>query len=105
VPKHAVSLAAQVTGAVRRHAGLEVHPHLFRHFAAKLSLQEAPGNYEQARRLLGHRSIDTTTLYYTGLDTARAAAVYQEQLLERHARLRGRAGGVAGGPGGGRARG
>lgn len=92
-PKHAVTLAAQVSGAIRRHAGLEVNPHLFRHLAAKLCLQEAPGSYEQARRLLGHRSVDTTTLYYTGLDTARAVALYQERLLGRHARLRAGAGG------------
>lgn len=101
-PKHAVSLAAQITGAVRRHTGLLVHPHLFRHLAAKLSLQEAPGDYEQARRLLGHRSVDTTTLYYTGLDTARATAVYQEQLLERRSRLRGQVGDGAAVTGGGR---
>ena len=88
-PKHAVSLADQIKGAVRRHTGLEVHPHLFRHLAAKLLLQEAPGAYEAARRLLGHRSVDTTTLYYTGLDTARAVGAYQERLLERRGRLRG----------------
>lgn len=88
--KHAVSLGAQISGAVRRHTGLLVHPHLFRHLAAKLALQEAPGNYEQARRLLGHKSIDTTTLYYTGLDSAAAAAIYQTQLLERRLRLKGR---------------
>jgi integrase len=88
--KHAVSLGIQISGTVRRHTGLLVHPHLFRHLAAKLALQEVPGNYEQARRLLGHKSIDTTTLYYTGLDSAQAAAVYQAQLLERRLRLQGR---------------
>jgi integrase len=87
--KHAVSLGVQISGAVRRHTGLLVHPHLFRHLAAKLALQEAPGNYEQARRLLGHKSIDTTTSYYTGFDSAQAAAVYQAQLLERRLRLQG----------------
>ena len=37
-PKHAVSLAGQIERAVRHRAGLEVHPHLFRHIAAKLLL-------------------------------------------------------------------
>jgi integrase len=37
-PKHAVSLAGQIKRAVRHQAGLEVHPHLFRHIAAKLLL-------------------------------------------------------------------
>ena len=37
-PKHAVSLAGQIKRAVRHRAGLEVHPHLFRHIAAKLLL-------------------------------------------------------------------
>jgi integrase len=93
--KHAVSLGVQISGAVRRHTGLLVHPHLFRHLAAKLALQEAPGNYEQARRLLGHKSIDTTTLYYTGFNGAEAAAVYQAQLLERRLRLKGQGRGHA----------
>jgi integrase len=37
-PKHAVSLAGQIKRAVRHQARLEVHPHLFRHIAAKLLL-------------------------------------------------------------------
>jgi hypothetical protein len=39
-------------------------------------------------RLVGHRSTDATTLYYTGLSNAPAVAAYQERVLERRGRLR-----------------
>ena len=89
--KHVVSLAMQIKDAIRRHLGLAVNPHLFRHLAAKFLLQASPGNLEAVRQLLGHKSLETTAMYYAQLDTAWATTVYQEQLLERTAR----GGGVA----------
>jgi integrase len=79
--KHRTAVRDQIVTALRRHAGLEMNPHLFRHLAGKLWLQQAPGNYEAVRRLLGHRSIDTTTMFYTGFDTAAAAKRYHDQVL------------------------
>ena len=87
--KHVVSLAMQIKEAIRRHLGLAVNPHLFRHLAAKFLLQASPGSLEAVRQLLGHKSLETTALYYAEIDTAWATTVYQEQLLERTARLRG----------------
>ncbi|HMR33666.1 MAG TPA: site-specific integrase [Geminicoccaceae bacterium] len=74
-------LGQQIQKVIRSHTGLVVHTHLFRHLAGKLSLQVDPGNFEQVRRLLGHRSIDTTTLFYTGFATDAAARRYHEQVL------------------------
>ena len=87
--KHVVSLGEQIKRAIRRHLGLVVNPHLFRHLAAKFLLQASPGNLEAVRQLLGHKSLETTAMYYAEIDTAWATTVYQEQLLERTARLRG----------------
>ena len=67
--------------AIHRHTGIRVHPHLFRHAGAKLFLDANPGAYEVVRRVLGHRSLNTTTTYYTGLETARAVRHFDSALL------------------------
>jgi integrase len=79
----------------KRYAGLELNPHLFRHIAAKLYLDAHPGGYEVVRRVHGHTSMDTTTGFYTGMETLAAARHFDETIL----RLRG----DAGGPGSARA--
>jgi site-specific recombinase XerD len=60
---------------------LRVNPHLFRHVTAKLYLDQNPGSYEVVRRVLGHRSIDTTTAFYTGLETSAAVRHFDETIL------------------------
>jgi integrase len=82
-PKHAVSIADQIKSAIREHLGIAFNPHLFRHLAGKLALSLSPGNYELPRRLLGHKSIDTTTTFYTGTETAAAARLYDDLVLTR----------------------
>ena len=79
--KHAVSIAEQLKTTIRTHLGIPFNPHLFRHLAGKIALTLDPGNYELVRRLLGHRSIDTTTMYYTGLEAAAAARLYDAKVL------------------------
>jgi integrase len=79
--KHSVSIAEQVKTAILTHVGVPFNPHLFRHFAGKMALALDPGNYELVRRLLGHRSIDTTTMFYTGLESAAAARLYDAKVL------------------------
>jgi integrase len=59
-----------------------VHPHLFRHISAKLYLDAKPGAYEVVRRVLGHRSIDTTTAFYTGLETSAAVRHFDQTILD-----------------------
>jgi integrase len=79
--KHPVSIADQVKKAILTHVGVPFNPHLFRHFTGKMALTLDPGNYELVRRLLGHRSINTTTMYYTGLESAAAARLYDAKVL------------------------
>jgi hypothetical protein len=97
-PKNQDFFGTQISRTIRAHTGLRVHPHLFRHVTAKLFLDANPGNYEVVRRTLGHRSIDTTNTFYTGLETAAAVRHFDETILRlrqetslaRHKRSKGR---------------
>ena len=80
-PKGRAILGEQIGRVVRNHAGLRVHPHLFRHIAAQAYLNANPGAYEVVRRVLGHRSMDTTTRFYTGLETAAAVRHFDATIL------------------------
>jgi hypothetical protein len=82
-PKNPQALGLQICQTIRDHTGLLVHPHLFRHIAGKLYLDANPGAYEVIRRVLGHRSIDTTTSFYTGLETAAAVRHFDDILKLR----------------------
>lgn len=72
------ALSKQLTAFVRREVGITIHAHLMRHFAAYLYLNANPGDYETVRRLLGHKSIETTISFYEGLLTNEAFARYDE---------------------------
>jgi integrase len=72
----------QISRAIRDHTGLRVNPHLFRHISGKLFLEYNAGAYEVVRRVLGHRSADTTISYYTGLETAAAVRHFDDAILK-----------------------
>ena len=80
-PKNQDFFGTQISRTIRAHTGLRVNPHLFRHVTAKLYLDQNPGSYEVVRRVLGHRSIDTTTAFYTGLETPAAVRHFDETIL------------------------
>jgi integrase len=71
-PKSPQTLAGQITKTVFKYTGLAVNVHLFRHVAAKLYLDRNPGDYVTVQRVLGHRSLNTTTTLYTGMETRAA---------------------------------
>jgi integrase len=80
--KHPNTLAEQIKRGVWTHTGLAWNPHLFRHASAKLILDNNPGAYKVARRVLGHRSIQTTTTFYAGHESAAAARQYDKVILK-----------------------
>jgi integrase len=80
-PKNQAFFGTQISRTIRAYTGLRIHPHLFRHITAKLYLDDNPGGYEVVRRALGHRSIDTTNAFYTGLETAAAIRHFDEVIL------------------------
>jgi len=79
--KHVATLREQVTRAVKQETGIELHPHLFRHIAGKLLLDEMPGDQGTVQRMLGHKSIRTTMAAYTGAETRAAIRRYDEVVL------------------------
>jgi integrase len=80
-PKSSNALREQITKAVHRHTGMQMNPYLFRHATAKLYLDGNFGDYETVRRVLAHRSITTTTTFYTGLETGPAVRHFDETIL------------------------
>ena len=74
-------LRQQISKTIHRFTGLRMHPHLFRHAGAKLFLDRNPGAYEVMRRVLAHKSIDTTTAFYTGFETAGAVRHFDDVIL------------------------
>src|SRR5215216_3476338 len=86
-PKLATSISWLIERTIRRHLGIEMTAHQFRHLAAKVILDADPGAYESVRQLLGQRNLSTTINYYAGLDTRRAGrhhAALIEKELEKH---------------------
>jgi site-specific recombinase XerD len=80
-PKARRGFGHQVTDAIRRATGIEMHPHLFRHLGAFLFLNAHPGEYETVRRLLGHNSITTTIKFYVGLQAVADFRRYDDVIL------------------------
>jgi integrase len=81
-PKTSQTLAWLIRRLSRKHAGIEVSPHKFRHLAAKVVLDDSPGAFELVKQLLGHENLKTTANFYAGIDTRRAAR-HHHRLLQQ----------------------
>jgi integrase len=81
-------LRGQIERATFDHFGTLLHPHLFRHVAAFIHLKHHPGDYEGARRILGHKKIETTMRFYAGLETSDALRQYDATIMQIHAQAR-----------------
>jgi integrase len=81
-PKAVMTLGEQIKAHVFKATGLRVNLHLFRHIAAKLYLDRNPGGYEVVRRHLGHRSMETTTKFYAGMEGAAASRHFDDEILK-----------------------
>jgi integrase len=80
--KDIAGFSTQITKAIRKVTGLQMHVHLFRHLAAYLFLKAHPGEIETVRLLLGHRSYETTNSAYCGMEQAAAFRRYDEVIAE-----------------------
>jgi integrase len=81
--KSEVTLAQQVKKLIKDYTGLDFNLHLFRHAGAKFYLDVKPGHYETMRRVLGHRSISTTTSTYSGAESKTAGLHFASVVAER----------------------
>ena len=80
--KAIITMGEQIKAQVFKGTGLYVNLHLFRHIAAKLYLDHMPGGYEVVRRLLGHRSSETTIRFYAGMESKSASRHYDDVILQ-----------------------
>lgn len=81
--KGPTTLSEQITDRVFTATGMRITAHQFRHAAAAIFLKHRPGEYELVRRLLGHRSIATTTRFYAGLESLQATRIVGAELRDR----------------------
>jgi integrase len=81
--KNAISFSTQIVKRIHKATGIRITVHQFRHAAAALILKHDPGNYEFVRRLLGHRSIQTTIDFYCGLENIQASERFGDIVLEQ----------------------
>jgi len=80
--KHQSTLAHLIIRYLKKREGIFLSPHQFRHVSAKVMLNHSPGNFEGVRQLLGHHSVDTTSAFYAGIDSRRAARHHQRLIDE-----------------------
>ena len=80
-PKCGERLGAQISATIKQHTALQVHPHLFRQIAAKAYLDSHPGAYGVIRLVEGHKSVDTTTKYYCGVERDAALKHYDAHII------------------------
>jgi integrase len=76
--KNRECMSRQISETIRKATGLRMHPHLFRHLGSYLILKNNPGEFETVRRVLGHRSTETTSAFYCGMEQAAAFERYDE---------------------------
>jgi Phage integrase family len=80
--KGMISFSGQISKRIYQATGLRMTVHQFRHAAGALILQHRPGEYELVRRLLGHRSVQTTVRAYIGLENIQASKIFGEIVRE-----------------------
>jgi site-specific recombinase XerD len=85
------SFGRGISQVILRETGIKMHPHLFRHAAAKFHLEANPEDIESVRRILGHKSIDTTTRVYADMKTAAAYRRYDSVVEKLRGEIKQRA--------------
>lgn len=60
--------------------GIAINPHAFRHIAAEAFLQKRPGDFENVKRVMGHKRLETTTRAYCRSENKTAMAIYGDIL-------------------------
>ena len=81
-PKSEDGLRSQMNRSLAVHCGLRFNPHLFRHFAAWITLRNNPGAHGQVQRILGHKSLSSTMAFYSGLETPAALEHYDTLIAQ-----------------------
>jgi integrase len=86
--RSATRFSALFIEVIRRETGRYLNPHLTRHFGAALYLRENPGAFEVVRRVLGHKSLTTTTRSYASFDDEAAVRMFDALVLRIREEIR-----------------
>jgi integrase len=78
-------LSESIANRARRHVGVEITCHQFRHLAAELYLREDPNGIGIVSQHLGHRDLNTTRGFYAREQTRIATQRYHEVLTKKRA--------------------
>lgn len=78
--RSAHDLAVGLTELVERRIGCPFNLHLVRHFVVALHFRRHPGQFDVARKLLGHAATSYTIAVYTPLEVDSAARSLDETL-------------------------
>ncbi|MGX5722379.1 tyrosine-type recombinase/integrase [Shinella zoogloeoides] len=81
-PKGFAQVRYLVQTYFKQQVGFHMNPHAFRHLCAKLILDRNPGAHTLVQELLGHKSVETSTAFYSGLNSRRAGAHHQTLISE-----------------------
>ncbi len=81
-PRSDGAMRQAISNPLKRHAGIEVNPHLFRHATSKIVVERNPEMYVAVSRRLGNKSINTTLGSYLGTET-RAASRQINRILDQ----------------------
>jgi Phage integrase family len=81
--KEKISFSTQIVERVQKSTGLRITVHQFRHAAGALILKHRLGEYELVRRMLGHKSIQTTIRFYLALETTQASEIFTDIIRNR----------------------
>jgi hypothetical protein len=81
--KEKISFSTQIVDRVEKSTGLRITVQQFRHAAGALILKHRPGEYELVRRLLVHKSIQTTIKFYLELETTQASEIFTDIVRNR----------------------
>ncbi len=76
--KEKIGFSTQIVNQVERATGMRITVHQYRHAAAAMLLKHRPDEYELVRQLLGHKSVETTKLFYLDLETTVSSEIYTE---------------------------
>ncbi len=70
--RNTIALSRAISIFIQRETGITMNVHLFRHWCAKLHLEEHPQDIETVRQVLAHTNTSTTLQNYAYLDNRRA---------------------------------
>lgn len=74
------TLPDRLVDQVHDRVGVRINPHLWRHLLGWIWLREDPDKLPAVQKLLGHRNIQTTIIYYADIDESLVLTKWQEFL-------------------------